>query len=617
MAGSFILPFYLCFLFLCNHHLTTLKNLALTFVFQWLAPETITAEDVPYTEQSDVYAFGSCWFHFYVNRNLTGVVLWEVFTQKYPFDDLYEDPRYVKQCGIDTNGKPVFSIREMKVKKGIIEKNLRPASKFDDVPDEISEIIKQCWNKLAKNRPVMTHVVEQLCSLLTKHYNVQKTTNISQWDSSVSALSNTLSPVNARQRNVKDTTGVTLKTTKSVFFTEHVFSVCIVEGQRLWVGLASGTARVFSLPDLRVVSSLQCFSQQSRVKAFSFVSNNQTLWVVSDKGEVCVTNAHSMKIKRGQHTGSFTDVAFVPPPSSEKHSDDRSKAVGGCGFVFVANPEKNCVMVFDARKARPQDILKTIPGVDGGCLFALQRSSPNTVFVGGIGKVFVIDCFTLEVVSCVELSAKRTRCPEAMCFASNLLWICPAGSSSVVEVFTPDGTFVTSLKGHSGCVKSLCVVPGRIADSADSEVVLSGGFDGSVMAWRVVNCGASTCEIKCQSEISINRNSSVEGIVCGPMRLTTLQQPVSSENNGRSASDVVQHIRSCQVYCGMVCGELVQLSLDIKEAPPVIQTAPSSLIVEERCERPSSSSSLLSVVDLPVDDAPPPPDYDAPEPPCS
>ena len=573
-------------------------------------------------------------------------MLWEVFTQQYPFYYLYEDSRYVKQSGKDESGKEVLVIREMKVKQDIIENDLRPSWKFyERIPDEITEIIKQCWNKLSKNRPQMKLVVEKLCFLFKKNFNLVQSQSLNdssnQWESVSSVLSSSHSASSQVTTNINNDTnhphdeettsgGIKLNITKSVFVTEHVLSVLIVEeGQRLFVGLSSGTVRVFSLPNLRVVSSLQCFSSQSRVKGFCFDSNNQTVWSVSDKGEICVikTTGVSLKIKheQKQHKGCFTDIVFVQSKQSsscsysEKHNDGKLKKsvvasssyYCSSGFIFVANPETNCVVVFDSsRKPSQKDVLKTICDVDGACLFAInhlyETSSPQVVFVCGIGgKVFVIDCSTLSVVRCIETLggelAKSRRCPEAMCVSSNLLWICPSGSSSVVEVFRLDGTFVSSLKGHSGCVKSLCsvsvVVPGSGSGNGDHpdshvcEIVLSGGFDGCVMAWRVVECGGSNTTIKCESEISINRKSSVEGIVCGPV----ITQQISSQNCSVSCSDVVQSIQSFHVYCGMLRGEVVQLSLKVKKS--------SGLLISDFVPVSSSSSPL-------------PPDYDAPEPPC-
>ena len=595
-------------------------------------------------------------------------MLWEVFTQQYPFSELYEDSRYVKQSGKDESGKEVLVIREMKVKQDIIENDLRPCSKFDEgIPDEITEIIKQCWNKLSKNRPQMKSVVEKLCFLLKKNFNLVQSQSLNdssnQWESVSSVLSSSHSASSQVMTNTNNDTnhphdeettsgGVKLNITKSVFVTEHVFSVLIVEeGQRLFVGLSSGTVRVFSLPNLRVVSSLQCFSSQSRCKGFCFDSNNQTVWIVSDKGEICVikTTGVSLKIKHKpkQHKGCFTDIVFVQSKqssssscsSSEKNNDEKlkksvvasSSSSYSCssGFIFVANPETNCVVVFDSsRKPSQKDVLKTICDVDGACLFAvtnnMSRDSSHesqVVFVCGIGgKVFVIDCSTLSVVRCIETLGgeltKSRRCPEAMCVSSNLLWICPSGASSVVEVFKLDGTFFSSLKGHSGCVKSLCpvsvVVPGSGSGNGEHgshvcEIVLSGGFDGCVMAWRVVECGGSNTTIKCESEISINRKSSVEGIVCGPV----FTQQISSQNCSVSCSDVVQNIQSFHVYCGMLRDEVVQLSLEVKEAVHDL-SCPQLLISDGEPSFPVGDAPLPVSSSLP----PPPPDYDAPEPPC-
>ena len=456
-------------------------------------------------------------------------MLWEIVTQKYPFDELYDNDKYSKVVGTDENGESVRELRLMKIKAEIVENELRPASKFDDVPSEFSVLIVSCWNKFPISRPTMNTMVPQLCTLLKKRFNITRTPNVlPQWTASLAELSfdsiRTLAPP-------KQKGAFNIRKTKSVCFTDYVFALCTAEF-RLWVGLSEGKVHVLSLPDLRVISSLQCFSKQSRVYGLLFIPADESVWALSDKGELAVVKSDTLEVvHRVQYTGMFKDILLATAGTAE------------C-TVWGTNPDNNSVFVWRSKGSR--ELLKTISNIPGACLLA---QGGVVVFIAGIGQVVITEAVTFQTLTVVDLTPKRSRCPEAMCFYADFLWICPAGASSVIEVYTPDGQHFTSLKGHSGCVKSLCPV---LTVNGVTRTILSGGFDGSVLAWKVNPKLPPQEQIKCNAEISINRKSSVECMTLGPLLV--------SKTNISSPGKTVNH--TIQFYCGLLCGEVAQIVLD-------------------------------------------------------
>ena len=107
-------------------HMTKMRG-----TFQWMAPEVITNEH--YTEKADVYSFG--------------IILWEFWSKDPPYKGMK-----AKEVGI-------------KVKNN---KNFRPKIP-DEVPQEISELIKCCWDADPEKRPsfldIINYIDEYLKSL--------------------------------------------------------------------------------------------------------------------------------------------------------------------------------------------------------------------------------------------------------------------------------------------------------------------------------------------------------------------------------------------------------------------------------------------------------------------
>ena len=102
-----------------DEHMTKLRG-----TFQWMAPEVITNED--YTEKADVYSFG--------------IILWEFWSKDPPYKGIK-----AKEVGI-------------KVKNN---KNFRPTIP-DEVPQDIAELIKCCWDADPEKRPTFLDIINYI-----------------------------------------------------------------------------------------------------------------------------------------------------------------------------------------------------------------------------------------------------------------------------------------------------------------------------------------------------------------------------------------------------------------------------------------------------------------------
>ena len=325
---------------------------------------------------------------------------------------------------------------------------------------------------------------------------------------------------------------IALRKMKSVCVTDNVFSLCIV-GDRIWAGLGSGKIHVFSLPDLRLVSSLNFYTnQESRTYGLIFNSEDNTVWCASDVGELVIVSASTLSvIRHDKFDGMFKDMLLATAGSADP-------------TIWGANPALDSVFIWSASGQR--QLMKRLNDIPGACL--LCRGGV-LVFVAGIGKLAIAQAVTCEIFTIVDIVPKRSRCPEAMCFAADLVWVCPGGAASVIEVYTPSGQHFTTLRGHNGCVKSLCPVMTKFAGT---RTVISGGFDGSIMVWKVTR--DATQEIKCVAELSVNSKSAVECVTQGTHTV------VKAESAESVANQVVQ--QAIQFYCGLLWGEIAHVNLE-------------------------------------------------------
>eukprot|EP01121_Diplochlamys_sp_Union-15-3_P020260 TRINITY_DN7864_c0_g3_i4.p1 TRINITY_DN7864_c0_g3~~TRINITY_DN7864_c0_g3_i4.p1 ORF type:complete len:187 (-),score=31.34 TRINITY_DN7864_c0_g3_i4:99-590(-) len=131
--------------------------------WQWLAPEVIDPNCKKYNETSDVYSLG--------------IIIWESLTRKYPFEecsdyierrDLPEAAQNLPSETLRKNGwrkegnKWMYEeFEELKIKKAIIENDLRPSIPHCLGPRLIN-IMKKCWMKNPKERPSTKIIAETL-----------------------------------------------------------------------------------------------------------------------------------------------------------------------------------------------------------------------------------------------------------------------------------------------------------------------------------------------------------------------------------------------------------------------------------------------------------------------
>jgi hypothetical protein len=119
--------------------------------WQWLAPEVIDAQSTTYDERSDVYSLG--------------MVLYEIATRARPFDEFWEDTRFVTRLLDGDGGSARVELREIEIKSAILEAGLRPT-----VPAEcvFGDVLRGCWQASPERRMAGSEVVQRLERLMSE-----------------------------------------------------------------------------------------------------------------------------------------------------------------------------------------------------------------------------------------------------------------------------------------------------------------------------------------------------------------------------------------------------------------------------------------------------------------
>ena len=247
--------------------------------WQWLAPEIIDAESDQYDQRADIYSFG--------------VVLWEIFTAKIPFDEFYMHPVYGRKlphCK-DYSTIDSFEINLLAMKNGIIHDKIRPTIP-DNVPKEISKLISSCWQADPDDRPSFVKIVEILSTLADEP--------VLPVDEEVSkfleknVVKSVLRDSNVAKFKPPCKSIYTLEK-KNILSEPDIPSECILmaacyfpKTKTIWVGYATGGISVYSLD-----GETKAYLVAHRKRITEILVVNDNIWSSSEDGFIYVWDANS------------------------------------------------------------------------------------------------------------------------------------------------------------------------------------------------------------------------------------------------------------------------------------------------------------------------------------
>ena len=118
--------------------------------WQWHAPEVLSASTRLYDERIDIYSFG--------------IVLYEIATRLYPFEEYVSDMRFGRIME-DDSGSSHLIIKEIEIRQAIEQDHLRPTLPHG-LPAGLKELIVRCWDGDPDKRPSFEFIVCVLSQLL-------------------------------------------------------------------------------------------------------------------------------------------------------------------------------------------------------------------------------------------------------------------------------------------------------------------------------------------------------------------------------------------------------------------------------------------------------------------
>jgi hypothetical protein len=92
------------------------------------------------------------------------MILWEICSRQYPFEEYSVDPRFARLM-IDDAGGEHFIVKEIEIRQAITEDHLRPTIP-SGIPAGLKELISRCWDHSPTRRPSFKVIVRALSQLL-------------------------------------------------------------------------------------------------------------------------------------------------------------------------------------------------------------------------------------------------------------------------------------------------------------------------------------------------------------------------------------------------------------------------------------------------------------------
>ncbi|KAH3760136.1 leucinerich repeat kinase [Pelomyxa schiedti] len=382
--------------------------------WQWLAPEIIDAQSDGYDEQADVFSLG--------------IVMYEIATRQYPYDEYAELPQYSRKKGDS------FEWREQNMKTAIAHDGLRPTIPAY-VPREFASIILSCWGKYPAGRPTATQIGNNLATLLSQEEN-----SLSQHQD----LAPLLEAVQFWERPLGE---------------QKIWSLTEDMRGRIWAGFADGTIRRTLMSTGEI--STQAVNLHHKTRIYSILSIENELWASSEFGKIFVLDMERLQVKceisaHGEK-GSIASIFCVRDPR------DPSSPIR----VWSASSTESTIVVIDPKS---QEVVNRLALEPDSKMTSIVQCA-HLVWLGCWKRILTLDCSTMATYRVLPPPILgKYMCATAI---GNRVWF---GVQSKVIIYDAEQfNCITTLLGHEDDVSAICECNGY-GWTADKK--------GIIIAWH-------------------------------------------------------------------------------------------------------------------------------------
>lgn len=232
-----------------------------------MAPEVLEQNNQVFDEKIDIYSFG--------------IILYELISQKIPYEEYEKTKKYKDQDDIKYN---------------IINNNLRPTIP-SDCPVIISKLINQCLSSEAKKRPQTKKIIQILKEIVggTLHMGSFRIEDSgSNFNSSSSNIHIQIPVKSLRNNNIRAISPkMKIKIPSAVINSDDqtnndvIKCMCCLSSNVCWIGYSSGKIIIFKFDSINSSFSMEkCLDVAHSQRVCGFLKVFKSIWSWGEDGKI-------------------------------------------------------------------------------------------------------------------------------------------------------------------------------------------------------------------------------------------------------------------------------------------------------------------------------------------
>eukprot|EP01125_Pyxidicula_operculata_P003691 TRINITY_DN1493_c0_g1_i5.p2 TRINITY_DN1493_c0_g1~~TRINITY_DN1493_c0_g1_i5.p2 ORF type:complete len:2132 (-),score=469.27 TRINITY_DN1493_c0_g1_i5:6801-13196(-) len=414
------------------------------FTWQWLAPEILDEKSLSYDHRVDIYSYG--------------VVLWEIATRAFPYDEMeqfkvkreekltpqqLEDSALVRDMtaagwniNLNTGEAVHIDYNKYEIIEQILEEQLRPTIP-ESTPKDIASCIRKCWSKDPDQRPSFMSICTDMLSATSLDFNIKiPTTNATSTTTAANTTTNTPSSI--------ETSNPSSSATEST--------------PKQFAPTTNASSNVSPRPP----------------------ATTQNGGAVSPRSPN-ITPRRSTSTSRLNHTINTGRNAITSVQSNERKVTRSKSQHAISNLISPRKPAREMFEKEEDQSAVPTVIHKPLASLN--VKVTSMEYIDEHVWIGCCdGRIYIFDVENGQQVKILSAHKRAVRCISSV--SPKLIY--SGGADSLIYVYSRKKKAKTNrtwsgLRGHSGIVLSILPVE---PDEDKKVKVWSGDSEGNILLWK-------------------------------------------------------------------------------------------------------------------------------------